>query len=241
MRIVAVPERIKLRSYHLGRRSWLHVEAGTVSIHLPAYFGGRPWDLPASALAVASKSGDHDESDDVDGPVFERGLVIPYFFTSGPMTTPNLTLLFERPERLPPVRRFATYNSDLPFSGRATRSADGVLVDGVELRAVDAQDTVSQLMTGGVRRVVDPVEWFAQRRQLIADPLRREAIIKAEGHASRVDRRTGIASGVAVALILGGRVIGDSALGLAAAGTGLVVLVGAGVVAARARRSANRV
>jgi hypothetical protein len=160
---------IPLRTYRLSRkRHCIQLSAGIARVSLPQYFGRATWDVRIDAIGVTDLSGVGESKGWADANLRSVPRV-PYLFTTGPMTSPNLMLLFRTPQRLPPVRRIVAVapNVDLPFRYREARS--GALVDGVLFRAVDAQSATATLIEGGAELVDDAASWLGQHREVVKD------------------------------------------------------------------------
>lgn len=116
--------------------------------------------------------------------VFRNEIIIPYFFTTGPVTRPTMLLLFRRPQRVPALRAIAAVapNVELPFGWRESRSPKGANVDGVLVRAVDASDAVSRLVQAGATLADDPSQWLRDHREVVSHPTKRAAL---SAHARR--------------------------------------------------------
>jgi hypothetical protein len=187
---------IELRNYwYTIRTPKILCTADQAALRLPAYFGGSVWQLSWNEIAVmdltATDSEEQESQDDVE---FESWLSVPYFFTTAPVSTPNLLLLFRHPQRVPPLTAVAAIapNVDLPFGFFSTRSAEGDLVDGVLLRADDATRAALTLSDYGAERFSDPVAWMAAHRKTVHDPWSRQEL----AHRDRRVRVLGMAATV---------------------------------------------
>src|SRR5450755_3478078 len=86
----------------------------------------------------------------------------------------NVVLLFTTPQRIPPLRWGGAMTSGL--GRRASRSPDGVLIDGVALRAVRAQSAIDAVGGAGAERVADGDAWLRAHRETTRDPLALEQV-----------------------------------------------------------------
>ena len=105
--------------------------------------------------------------------MFRKGVKIPYLFTTGPLTQPNILLVFATPQRVPALRRAVDMapNVSLPFTARMTRSAQGVFLDGVTLRAEGEEPVVrGRLIAAGLTPVEDITAWLVAHRETTSDP-----------------------------------------------------------------------
>lgn len=98
---------IRLRNYRLTpRKACIELVGDAAALVLPGYFGRRRWAVTLSDLAVVDLTAPNLAAD-VEEDVFRDDLAIPYFFTTGPVTTPTTLLLFATPQRVPPLRMSA--------------------------------------------------------------------------------------------------------------------------------------
>jgi hypothetical protein len=162
--------RIVLRYYRLfARTPYIEVAGGVASLRIPSVFGGRRrWNVPISEIGLVDNSLAVEGADNDPGWVFVDPILTPYLATTTSSTPPNLALAFRHPQRIPPVRRFSAYNLGLPY--RRSRSADGVALDGVMLRAQDPAVAMATLSNAGAERVGAVVRWLARYRETTSDP-----------------------------------------------------------------------
>ncbi|WP_241842487.1 hypothetical protein [Pseudofrankia sp. BMG5.36] len=156
-------------------------DGGAVRMMLPGYFGGRAWAIPARHVAVQDLSATPPaEGAQEPQPVLARELAVPYLFTTGPMTRPNLLLMFTEPQRVPPLRLDAALapNTDLPFGYRSTRSEKGARVDGVLLRADNPAALRQSVLTAGGSSLDDPVGWLYEHREVVADVMEQASLAR---------------------------------------------------------------
>ena len=125
--------------------------------------------MPISEIGVVDNSlaveGDQEDL----GWVFVEATVTPYLATTTSSTPPNVGLVFRRPQRIPPLRLFGAYNLGLSY--RRSRSAAGLAVDGVMLRAQDPAAAMTTLANAGAERVGAVLPWFARYRETTTDPV----------------------------------------------------------------------
>jgi hypothetical protein len=145
--------------------------AGSVELYLPAYFGRHRWRLEASGLAVVDLATVGDGSIG-SGTVFATPPLVPYFFTTGPGTTPTTGLLFVHPQRVPPIRPLAAWapNTDVPIGVLESRSKTGADIDGLLLRFDDPAGVAQALLRAGAQSTTDPDRWLEGHRQIVSDP-----------------------------------------------------------------------
>lgn len=220
-------ERFALRHYRLfSRTPFVEVDGQQLKFRLPGIFGGkRTWCLRARDVAVVIEAENEDESngDDVDW-AFETPILIPYASTSSPNARPNVHLLFVTPQRIPALRVFGAQTIGLPYW--ESRGENGVLVDGLALRAQRPQELSRELIAAGAEEVRRPEEWLRQHRAVTTDP-ERVTVAKAN---TRRDRWVGGVVLAVVVLLNGWRFMtgdGDPGwLGLGAVGLGLLLVFG---------------
>lgn len=171
---------IPLSAYRVHvRKARIEIVAGTADLILPGYFGRRRWSVPLSAVGVADLTSST-LTDSAGGEVFRGGVDIPYLFTTGPVFAATTLLLFKRPQRVPPLTFVAACapNTDLPFGYLESRSANGAQLDGVLLRAVSPCDAAEHLIRAGAQQVTDPADFLRRHRDVVDDPVEREAILQ---------------------------------------------------------------
>ncbi|CAJ59222.1 MULTISPECIES: hypothetical protein [Frankia] len=205
---VTPAEATRLKAYwYAVRKPRVVHEAGVVSLVLPGYFGDRPWSIPVDRVAVRDlSSAPLPEDIPEPEPVLARQVTIPYLFTTGPLTLPNLLLMFTEPQRVPPLRLGPAMapNSDLPFGYFSTRAERGAYVDGVKLRAENPSGLERLLLAAGATRFEDPVRWLHRHRQVITDAADQERITRRRVVGHRIQ--------LAAAFVWVPAVIGEEAL-----------------------------
>jgi hypothetical protein len=189
--------RAVLRHYRLfARTPCLDVSSTHVVMHLPSFFGGkRNMVIPIREMAVVDPNM---TADRIDKPpvVYVTGLRLPYLATTTSNMPANVVLLFTTPQRIPPLRWGGAMTSGL--GRRASRSPDGVLIDGVALRAVRAQAAIDAVGGAGAERVADGDAWLRAHRETTRDPVALE-------QAASINRRNRMLSVVTFcALVLAG-------------------------------------
>jgi hypothetical protein len=175
--------RIELRRWPLvSRDSYVEVDRVGATFVIPRLFGGRrAWFVPMSTIGVElpGPSGPNRSPDPLADEewVTREEFRVPYLSTTSAFAPPNLTLLFTVSHRIAPIRRFA--DADLGLSGSATRSAEGVMVDGVELRVVDPEAARQALIASGAQAVTDRDAFVKHHRDVLHDPEKVRAITSA--------------------------------------------------------------
>jgi hypothetical protein len=204
-------EAMRLKAYRFtGRKPWVAFDTRTetVSLILPGYFGGRGWPIPAGRVAVRDLTAASLPEDGAQPePVLADELVVPYLLTTGPLTRPNLLLMFTEPQRVPPLRLGAALapNTDLPFGYRSTRSSRGSHIDGVLLRARDPAALSRRILAAGAGRLGDPIQWLYEHRQVVTDTAEQDRLAGRRRTGRRVQVAAQILLGLAT--IVGGTVI----------------------------------
>ncbi len=175
--------RVVLRYYRLfARAPYIDVAASAASFRVPSVFGGRrSWSVSMSEIGVVDNSLAVEGADKDLGWVFVNPTLTPYLATTSPNTPPNLGLVFRHPQRIPPVRLLSAYYLGLPYRG--SRSAEGVALDGVMLRAQDPAAAMATLANAGAERVDAVLPWLARYRETTSDPvaLHETAVIAKRG------------------------------------------------------------
>lgn len=214
--------RVALRHYRLfSRAPYVDVSSNRLVLHLPAYFGAKQ-NLVVAIGGVAVADPTMSAAPSAGAPAaYVPPLRLPYLPTTSPNVNPNIMLLFATPQRIPPLRRRGAMSSGL--GRRASRSPDGVLVDGVRLRAVAAREAIDTIAFAGAARVGDPDAWFAERRDTTSDP----DVVAQVRSIMRRSRVSVVAGMVGLVLLVVGRWLLDHADAWWPA-----VIGGAGVVAA---------
>jgi hypothetical protein len=158
--------RVQLRQVRfVTRQPYMELDGSSVRLRIPSIFG-EVWNLNAADVVVADQSTNRDDSG--DDWVFEAPVNIPYAATTHPAFKPNLMLLFKTPQRIPSLRFFGAQTIGL--SQPDSRSAAGIHIDGLELRARDPHDAVETLAAAGLERVDRPNAWLRDHRRVTQDP-----------------------------------------------------------------------
>lgn len=166
-------EEIRLRAYwFVPRKPSLTIDRDAMVLRLPAWFGRHRWRIPLAEAALLPELVEGEER--TSDAFFVRGIEIPYLFTTGPITEPNIGLLFREPQRVPPVRLVVAQRY-LPIGWLGSRSARGEVLDGVDLRAQDPVAAREVLAAHGVGAADQPLEWLAAHREVTEDPALIEA------------------------------------------------------------------
>lgn len=227
--------RVPLRHYRLfSRQPYIEVDGPVMRLRLPSVFGGRKvWKLNVADVAVVAT--EPSSSDDTgDDWVFEEPVVIPFAATTSPNVTPNLELLFTTPQRIPSLRVFGAQTIGLPYF--QSRSAAGVHIDGLDLRAEDPVAAVETLAAAGVERVDRAGAWLRRHRAVTQDP----ALMKVAKANDQRQRWVGAVGMVVFALLVGLRIFGDAISDNWAMGAvGLALLVAFGLPIWARRRGAR--
>ena len=196
--------RVPLRHYRFfARQPYIELDGPVIRLRLPGIFGGRKvWTLQVADVAVVDSepSSSDDSGDDW---VFEEPVIIPYAVTTSPNVNPNLELLFKTPQRIPSLRVFGAQSIELSYI--QSRSAAGIQIDGLDLRAEDPLAAVEALTAAGMERVDRTGAWLRGRRRVTQDP---DLIHVAEANDRR-HRWVGLVVMVAVILVIGLRLLGD--------------------------------
>ena len=236
MRAVTV---IPLKSYRIApRKPWLRIDVDAVVMRMPSWFGGRTFSVPLASTGVV----DLDlvqESPEVEGTVYAEPVVIPYVYTTGPATLPNLGLVFAEPVPLPKLRWLVAsqVSGDVPKRSARDGRPAGRYVDGLLLRAVDPQTAIELLAASGAERVTAPEAWLDARRARIEDP---EVVAEMEAKDRRFTWTGRIGAtlffgGLASAFALDAWVSEDAAVpAFVVAGAGAVLHQGAAYLSERA-------
>jgi hypothetical protein len=160
--------RVVLRHYLMfSRTPFVDVSSSGVRLHLPSFFGGqRDMTVAMDELAVVDAMVEVAPPDDSPA-VYVTPLRLPYLATTTSNVSANVVLLFATPQRLPRLRWGGSMTSGL---GRAGRSVDGVLVDGVRLRAQEPRAAIDAIAGAGAARVGDADAWLRTHRETTRDP-----------------------------------------------------------------------
>lgn len=161
--------KISLRQGKTLSASLIEVDGQYLSLRLPRYFGRTWWRIPLDQVSVV----DHESAEPAEQVesdfFFPDGLSIPYLATASARSWPNLSLLFTTRQRVPPLRMRLGALRGSPLRYRASRSAPGDLVDGIQLRVVDPDQGVQALANAGLEVVRRPVAWLRERRWTSTD------------------------------------------------------------------------
>jgi hypothetical protein len=169
--------RIKLRHYRLiSRQPYLDIDGAEVVFRIPNIFGpNRTWRVPVESMVVIDDQDVGGVPDDTgEGWVFTPALRVPYLATTTTSAKSNVTILFTVPIRIPAVKPFGGQQAGLSY--RQSRKTNGIIVDGVELRAVDPITAVQTLAAAGVQRVQRPNIWLRSHRATTTDPVAVQAV-----------------------------------------------------------------
>lgn len=191
------PTVLPLRTYRFTRKKpVIRILDRTLEIVLPAYFGDQAWTIPVDDVALSDLNSATKSSLDFDGSDLRSLPRIPYFFTTGIATSPNLLPLFRARRRIPRLRWgvAGSPNFDFPFSRREARSKEGAVVDGVLLRVGDVRAVTAALATAGVERTNVPVAWLRRHREIVAPGKQREVLARRRGRG-RLSRISAFALG----------------------------------------------
>jgi hypothetical protein len=188
----------------MRRRPSLDVSGHAVRLIMRNYVSD-PWYFDARDLAAVDSTrefnGTVDEDLDIDLPVMK---------TRGNFTTPNLTLLFKTPQRVPRLRPLA--GADLPWTYRRSRSPQGETADGIQLQTSDPRGALEILAAAGAAVPERPLEWLRAARPELWKPALRAEV--------RRRRRQSTVMSVAAAILMFGSfgvltLLGDNASNVA--------------------------
>jgi hypothetical protein len=231
----AVSVRVPLRHYRLvSRQPYIELDGPVMRVRLPGIFGGRNlWTLNIADVAVVAT--EPSSSDDTgDDWVFEEPVNIPFFATTSPDASPNLELLFKARQRIPSLRVSGAQFIGLPYF--QSRSAAGVHIDGLDLRAEDPVAAVETLAAAGMERVDRTSAWLRRHRAVTQDP----ALMKVAKANDQRQRWVGavvmVVFTLLFALLVGLRIFGDGILDnwtVGAVGVALLVAFGLPIWARR--------
>ena len=213
--------RVPLRHYRFfSRQPYIELDGSVIRLRLPGIFGGRSvWNLNAADVAVVDT--EPSSSDDTgDDWVFENPVMIPFAVTTSQNVNPNLELLFKTPQRIPSLRVFGAQTIELSYF--QSRSAAGIQIDGLDLRAEDPVAAVETLAAAGVERVDRTGAWLRRHRRITQDP----ALIHVAEVNDRRQRWVGAVVMVAVILVIGLQLFGgDDASNWELGALGLALLL----------------
>jgi len=164
--------RVLLRHYRIfARRPYIELDGPTIRLRLPGIFGRKAWSLNAADVAVVDTepSAWNGSGDDIeDDWVCDEPVNIPYAVTTSPNVSPNLELLFKTPQRIPSLGILGAKTIELSYF--RARSAGGILIDGLDLRARDWEAAVETLTAAGLERADASGVWLRDHRQITQDP-----------------------------------------------------------------------
>ena len=183
------------------RQSTMQVSGDEIHLMLPAWFSG-PWVVPLEQVALAARSVDDSSlATSPELPLADQ-LLIPFAQTTA-FGSENLTLLFKEPQRVPAMTRLMRIGGAWSLAGfdpRKSASEEGLLFDGIRLRAGDPQAAVASLQGLGVEVVTNVASWFRVNRPLIQDPLDLTAVTVKRRMTRRIDTAASIVFAVALLL-----------------------------------------
>ena len=227
--------RFMLRHYRLfARTPYLDVSSTHVLFHLPSFFGSKHnLAVPIREVAVVDLNMTADPSEKATA-VYVTPLHLPYLATTTANMRANVTLLFATPQRIPPLRWGGAMTSGL--GRRASRSDDGVMIDGAALRAVRPRAAIDAVAGAGAVRVADGDAWLRAHRETTSNPIALEQV-------ASITRRNRVSSVlVFCAVVLAGvaRVLADHTNSwLPFPLLGAVLVAGFGIPALIRRRNAK--
>ena len=231
----AVSVRVPLRHYRLfSRQPYIELDGPVMRVRLPGIFGGRNlWNLNVADVAVVDT--EPSSSDDTgDDWVFEEPVNIPFAATTSPNVNPNLELLFKTPQRIPSLRVSGAQSIGLPYF--QSRSAAGVHIDGLDLRAEDPVAAVQTLAAARLERVDRTGAWLRRHRAVTQDP----ALMKVAKANDQRQRWVGAVVTVVVVLMIGLKIFGgDNPSNWELGAVGLALLVAFGLPIWARRRGAR--
>lgn len=99
--------------------------------------------------------------------MLKEPLRLPYLVTTGPLSTPNLTLLFREPRRAPRLRWSRAISASGTLGSFRHRLREGALLDGVMLRCADPETALHTLGAGRVEVTYTPDGWLGQHRRVV--------------------------------------------------------------------------
>ncbi len=194
---------LRLKTYRLSpRKSTVWVDSNSAALYLPTYFGRRRWAVPLGELGVLDLTVEQWDAGEEDV-LFASGLLVPYFFTTGPATTPTTALLFKQPQRVPPIRALAAWapNTDVPVGVLESRSGHGADLDGVLLRFEEPAEARDVLVGWGAEPVVDELAWLKRHRRTVEDPDERAKLRRRDRNITWLGRSSTLL--IALALLAG--------------------------------------
>jgi hypothetical protein len=158
----AMSVRVPLRHYRFfSRRPYIELDGPVIRFRLPGIFGRKAWNLNASDVAVVDTEPSGCESFGDDW-VYEEPVNIPYAVTTTPNVNPNLELLFKTPQRIPSLGILGAKTIELSYF--ESRSAAGIRIDGLDLRAQHPEAAVEALAAAGLERVDRSGAWLQLNR-----------------------------------------------------------------------------
>ncbi|MFM6849119.1 MAG: hypothetical protein ACKOVB_08435 [Terrabacter sp.] len=232
--------RIALRRWRLfSRDTYVDVDRTGLMLVVPRVFGGlRAWFVPMSAVAVllepaadgGREHGGRDDDEDAEEWVTSHEFRVPYLSTTSPWAPPNIVLFFTLPQRLPRIRWAARRDLEMPLF--EARSGESLLVDGVELRAVDPDAAREVLLANGAQRISDPEAFVKRHRDVVRDPEQVRVALHRRRREGLLFGLTGVAS---VGLFIALHVTDDDRFGVA-----FFAVVGLGLLLEWASRRSRR-
>ena len=185
----------------LGRPSYLLPHGDVLRICIPRALGSKPWSLPIVEVGVVNLANvDEPAAEPDESAVLRSPLDVPYVATRSELAAPNVALLFRSALRVPPLPRFG-FSEPLPR--RASRSGEGLWLDGLQVEAVQPVEAVITLLAAGAERVLEPVEWLVARRSAVREPI---TLSRVSAH-QRVQRWEALALLISVATLIAMRVV----------------------------------
>lgn len=189
-----------------ARRPFVGASGGQLEIFVPQWFGGRLWRVPLREVAVIdhTDTADLTAADEVEPTgtvaVLAEDIVVPYLITTSPNAAATTTLLFETPQRIPPLRWFML-GSTAGVSWTAARSARGLTVDGVQVRFVAPKEASRQLVAAGAEKITDAHAWLVARREVVTDPVAATRLVSRVRRRSLLDGFALMCSGVGIVFL----------------------------------------
>jgi hypothetical protein len=230
---------VALRRFRVSRHHpRLEIQGTELLIRVPVCFGARPWRVPVREVA-ASNPAVASNPDPSSGVVFKDAVRIPYLFTTGAATTPNLLLLFAEPCRAPRLRWSRAINASTIFGSLRQRLRGGAQFDGVMLRCADPEEAIRTLNAAGVEVTYSPDDWLAQHRHLVVDEAERQDVLSRADRSRNLNRIAAAVSVIGGIILLGSDMVlrADHSWAIAAC-LGSAML--AGIMRAVARRGLRR-
>jgi len=185
----------------VGRPSYLLPDGDMLRVCIPRALGSKLWSLPIADVGVVNLANvDEPAPDQNETAMLRAPLEVPYVATRSEIAAPNVALLFRTALRVPQLPRFG-FGEPLPR--RASRSREGLWLDGLQVEAVRPVEAVIALVAAGAERVLEPEEWLVASRSVVRDPITLEAVTAHFG----VQRWEALALLVSVATLVAMRVV----------------------------------